>query len=325
MDREPDTLITHRATRIGLLVGVPLAIVLGVPAASRAAAILRSWTSGETLTANDLNANFTALNTELARLDPLVVDGEGAVGIGTTTPQGKLHVNGFGRVISSAWNVRSVAEFHGPAASNSAVLFGTGATAGTQSVRGLFIGSASQTFGVARFDAAGTAAPTIDLHVGANGRVGVGTDAPAERLHVAGRIVADPTHAAAATNTQFATTSTTFVDVPGLAVTVTTHGKPVMLTVNTNYNPTTGNLGPYNSWGLLTITRNGTNLGHALYGMQIASSAINDNLPVSFTFVDTPPAGTHTYRLAARAGEMNVGILLGEGGVTQQLTATQLN
>jgi hypothetical protein len=56
------------ATRIGLLILVPLTLLGGVQAISWAAAALKSWTSGETLTAADLNGNFNAIN---AKLDAL--------------------------------------------------------------------------------------------------------------------------------------------------------------------------------------------------------------------------------------------------------------
>ena len=53
-------------TRVGLLVGVPLAVVLGIQAIAWATVALKTWNSGETLTASDLNANFDSIKNELA-------------------------------------------------------------------------------------------------------------------------------------------------------------------------------------------------------------------------------------------------------------------
>lgn len=163
------------------------------------------------------------------------------------------------------------------------------------------------------------------LTVTDSGRVGLGVAAPVERLHVAGKIVADPTYGVAATSTPFITSSQTFVDIPGLAATVTTHGKPVLVTVSTNLDPTSPPLAMYGSWGAITITRDGGNLGHAVNGFQIASNARYDNVPVAFTFVDVPPAGPHTYRVQVRAGEAAVTVTMGEGGQTQQVAAIELH
>jgi hypothetical protein len=59
---------SKRLTRILLIVGVPLIVLGGVRTVSWAAAAIKSWTSGETLTAADLNGNFAAMN---ARLDAM--------------------------------------------------------------------------------------------------------------------------------------------------------------------------------------------------------------------------------------------------------------
>jgi len=57
-------LLSHSATRVGLLIAVPVAVVIGIQAVSQAVP-LKGWTSGETLHATDLNANFEALNNAL--------------------------------------------------------------------------------------------------------------------------------------------------------------------------------------------------------------------------------------------------------------------
>jgi hypothetical protein len=48
-------------TRSAMLVGVPIAVLIGAHAISGAAVNLKAWSAGETLTADDLNANFTAV------------------------------------------------------------------------------------------------------------------------------------------------------------------------------------------------------------------------------------------------------------------------
>jgi hypothetical protein len=56
---------SSRATRIALLIVVPLALVFGVQAASWA--VPKIWSQGETLTADDLNKNFQAVENVQAR------------------------------------------------------------------------------------------------------------------------------------------------------------------------------------------------------------------------------------------------------------------
>jgi hypothetical protein len=61
-DSSSDRWPSRWATRVGLLTGIPIAVLLGAHAISWAAAALKTWNDGDTLTAADLNANFAALN-----------------------------------------------------------------------------------------------------------------------------------------------------------------------------------------------------------------------------------------------------------------------
>ena len=70
-----------------MLVIVPLAMVLGARAISWAAAQIKTWKTGDTLTADDLNATFAALNSPQTVVDNFnaAVGGGAAVKLGAVT------------------------------------------------------------------------------------------------------------------------------------------------------------------------------------------------------------------------------------------------
>jgi hypothetical protein len=77
-------------TRVGLLIATPLATVIAVQAIVHAATPVKTWNSGETLTAADLNANFAALanNTVSVSGDQTIAGAKkftGVVVVGITT------------------------------------------------------------------------------------------------------------------------------------------------------------------------------------------------------------------------------------------------
>jgi hypothetical protein len=67
-DRKKAEVPSSTATRIGLLVGVPIAVVLGVKTLAWAA-VAKTWNSGEVLKAADLNATLVALDQRIAALE----------------------------------------------------------------------------------------------------------------------------------------------------------------------------------------------------------------------------------------------------------------
>jgi hypothetical protein len=62
-----DVEVPSRVKKWGLGLGIPLAVMLGGGAVAYAAGLM-TWTSGQTLTAADLNNNFSLLQSEITAL-----------------------------------------------------------------------------------------------------------------------------------------------------------------------------------------------------------------------------------------------------------------
>jgi hypothetical protein len=75
--------------RAALWIGVPLAVVGGVRAATWAAGALKTWNTGDTLNAADLNGNFAALAAGQAP-DQVVTNFNTAVAAGATVKLGAI-------------------------------------------------------------------------------------------------------------------------------------------------------------------------------------------------------------------------------------------
>ena len=91
--------------------------------------------------------------------------------------------------------------------------------------------------------------------------------------------------------------STSFTQIPGTSLTLTTSGNPVLLIANVDGQPITGD-----SWATFAIRRNGTNLSPTEWGHAISVMHAGWNIMHPMVWIDTPPAGTHTYDLAIRRG-----------------------
>jgi hypothetical protein len=160
-------------------------------------------------------------------------------------------------------------------------------------------------------------APTERLHVNGNVRVD-------GAVRVDGPVIANPTYAVATLNQSFETTSQNLVPVTNAVVTVTTHGKPVLITATATFQAL-GEVTNYLPWGQIGLYRDGAALGPAGGVMAGASEAQSmwGQDPISFTFVDVPGAGQHTYQLMFKSGTGTRMRLT--DGVTTQIAAIELN
>lgn len=98
-------------------------------------------------------------------------------------------------------------------------------------------------------------------------------------------------------SSSFSTTSASFVDVTNLAVTITTSGRPVMLMVQSDGTPIGTAIGPIldstvSGGGAVQLTRAGTRIAGLLVPNVIGSMGLS--------FLDTPAAGTYTYKIQAK-------------------------
>jgi len=231
----------------------------------------------------------------------------GNVGIGTTTPGQKLTVSrsGAGQIL----------RLEGGAVDWSKFSFGSSASLG------LTISSdqSSEIFSIHGM------APTGSFLILPTGNVGIATTSPGAKLEVNGNIVANPTYGVVERTTSWTTASKTWVDIPNFTATITTHGKPVLITANINYNPVESEGSSGQSAAAFTIFRDGINLGDSARGLQVGSSysGLGYNENVSMVYIDTPAAGTHNYTVGVKSVYDTIEVC--EWGAKIQLAAVELN
>ncbi len=107
----------------------------------------------------------------------------------------------------------------------------------------------------------------------------------------------------------------TFVGFQDLTASITTTGSPVLIAVNANFFAISGS--PQTT-AIFSLYRNGVNVGHPVWGTQVAGTqVIGFNNNASFWFADFPAAGTYSYALVACAptgsGKLNAA---GQGPTT---------
>ncbi len=114
-----------------------------------------------------------------------------------------------------------------------------------------------------------------------------------------------------ASSASFTTTSTTYVDVTNLSVTLTTTGRPVRITLDTADGSTTSTVGSTRAssgaqvYVLLKAVRDATDI--KIVGLEQTSGSSSGSVdlkvpPGVVDFIDTPAAGTYVYKLQAEVG-----------------------
>lgn len=122
----------------------------------------------------------------------------------------------------------------------------------------------------------------------ASGGVGIGTASPGEALDVAGKIKSENTRTSLTANDQITTTSTNWVDMPSLSLTIETGALPVLVMANihgTSHSITTGSV-------YFRLLIDGSFMGD--FAQQKFNSDVKN---VTLTYLGTFTEGNHTIKV----------------------------
>jgi hypothetical protein len=142
----------------------------------------------------------------------------------------------------------------------------------------------------------------------------VGAQDAATKAYVDAHSATSTSFVASTSSGSFTTSSATAVDVTNLSVSITTTGKPVMITLqalgDTNpcgvYVTTAGGGG--GGYGWVRFVRDSTTVSSYNFGSSAVSTTVD--FPGSLSYVDRPVAGTYTYKAQAlvQAGTPTLGV-----------------
>lgn len=117
----------------------------------------------------------------------------------------------------------------------------------------------------------------------------------------------------------FATTSTSYVDVTNLSISVTTYGRPVYIGLVPDGNVTPGNLAALGALGSSNtileaeyqILRGSTTIAETISGIVAGGNGANslrtETMPGSLFQIDNPTAGTYTYKVQVKINSTGAG------------------
>jgi hypothetical protein len=198
----------------------------------------------------------------------------GNVGIGTSTPEGPLHING---AIGGGYIGMAISNFSNTIGTTSGIDFGSDAStcyngAGNGQIAVTNVGGTS-----------GGQSSEMNLRVWTGSALVTGI-----KINNAGR-VSFPTATAQNYGQSNASAVTITNGTSGTiaSCTITSVGKPIFVNLTGDINPIGGA-----SWCYVYIYRNGGQIGKYIIAESTASSA---NVPFALSVIDVPGAGNHTY------------------------------
>jgi len=159
----------------------------------------------------------------------------------------------------------------------------------------------------------GPGADTENMHVGEITIYKVADPIVIQSIYSSGSV----NYVTASSTAVFATTSSLWDPVPYLTMSIVTHGSPVMLLSNVNYNPNPG-------WAQFSWFRDGTNLGHNTHGFGIVDGSSSENGFSSITYIDAPASGYHLYEYRVKQGGAGNGEINEASGMVSWVSALEL-
>jgi len=242
---------------------------------------------------------FTANSANTTPTEAIRVLGNGYIGIGTTSPEGPLHIKG---AISAGYVGMAIVNYVSTANTSAGIDFGVDAS-------GVYNGGGNAQIKVTNSNGSDNRSK-MDLNIWNGSALVTGIN-----ISDTGKVSFPAT-----TAMNYAVSSATAVTVTNncspttvASVTLTTSGKPVLITVSGDNNPLGGP-----TWCYVMIFRNGSAVGHRV----IAESPGNSvNTPFALTHIDTPSAGSNTYTVNVSVCG-SYPIIFGETGDVQAPTIT---